>query len=74
MAVLLGATLAGASATLLNLLLAHVGRDVLVSLPDVLPVVGGPLTAPPEGDRPHSTSPMHLAGLVGPAGGRLDAG
>ena len=42
--VLLGVTLAGAAATVLNLLLAHVGRDVIASLPDGIPILGGPIT------------------------------
>ncbi|HVA87407.1 MAG TPA: ATP-binding cassette domain-containing protein, partial [Candidatus Saccharimonadales bacterium] len=41
---LLGLALAGAFATLLNVLLAHAGRDVLVSVPDAIPLIGGPIT------------------------------
>ena len=42
--IFLGVTVAGVVATLLNLLLAHVGRDVIVSLPAGIPILGGPIT------------------------------
>lgn len=42
--ILLGVTLAGLMATALNLAMAHVGRDVIVSLPPEIPILGGPIT------------------------------
>jgi energy-coupling factor transport system permease protein len=42
--VLLAAGVAGALAAAFNLLLSHLGADVLFSLPDWLPAVGGPYT------------------------------
>jgi energy-coupling factor transport system permease protein len=42
--VLLGVTAAGVVATVLNLLLAHVGNDVIVTLPDGIPILGGSIT------------------------------
>jgi energy-coupling factor transport system permease protein len=42
--VLFGVAIAAVLATALNLLLAHVGRDVIVSLPAGIPILGGPIT------------------------------
>jgi len=42
--VLLGVAIAAILATVLNLLLAHVGRSVIVSLPAGIPILGGPIT------------------------------
>ncbi len=41
---LLGVVLAGGLAAALNLLLAHAGEHVLLTLPAALPLVGGPIT------------------------------
>ena len=41
---LLGVVLAGGLAATLNLLLAHAGEHVLLTLPEALPLVGGPIT------------------------------
>lgn len=41
---LLGVGLAGLAALLLNVLLVHVGRTVLVAIPDAVPVIGGRIT------------------------------
>ena len=42
--ILIGVAVAGILATVLNLLLAHVGRSVIVSLPAGIPILGGPIT------------------------------